>query len=183
MLQSDAFQGDLFPPALSGTAALSAAEWLSGKNAQPILVNLESRLESSAIAAAPKPSVQASAPAPVAATSAPAPAPAPTPVATAPSPQPQATPVSSRPASVYLANIEKAEAAAAAPAPTPVAAHAPTPSPPVNGNGAASSHASDEEVASLKREIKDLKDQVAERDNSIRHLEIRLEKVKSAMSA
>jgi len=39
--KSDLFQDDLFPPTAGEEPALSAAEWLSGKNAPPKLVSLE----------------------------------------------------------------------------------------------------------------------------------------------
>lgn len=39
--KSDAFQEDIYPPALSGEAALSADEFWSGKSANPIRVSLE----------------------------------------------------------------------------------------------------------------------------------------------
>jgi coronin-1B/1C/6 len=39
--KSDLFQDDLFPPTAGEEPALSAAEWLSGKNATPKLVSLE----------------------------------------------------------------------------------------------------------------------------------------------
>ncbi|CAG8692636.1 1232_t:CDS:2, partial [Racocetra fulgida] len=39
--RSDAFQSDLFPPALSGEPALSADEFFGGKNAKPKTISLE----------------------------------------------------------------------------------------------------------------------------------------------
>ncbi|CAH7687104.1 hypothetical protein BY996DRAFT_6710189 [Phakopsora pachyrhizi] len=46
--KSDSFQADIYPPALSGTPALSANEFFSGKSAEPILVNLENQAEAAA---------------------------------------------------------------------------------------------------------------------------------------
>ncbi|KAK4692143.1 hypothetical protein P7C70_g9193, partial [Phenoliferia sp. Uapishka_3] len=46
--KSDAFQSDLYPPTLSSKAALTAEQWIGGKAAQPILVNLENGNESAA---------------------------------------------------------------------------------------------------------------------------------------
>ncbi|MBW0543195.1 hypothetical protein O181_082910 [Austropuccinia psidii MF-1] len=43
--KSDSFQADIYPPALSATAALTASEFFSGKTAEPILINLENHAE------------------------------------------------------------------------------------------------------------------------------------------
>ena len=62
--QSESFQADLFPPALSNTAALSSTEWFGGKTCQPKLIDLESRQISSAVSK-PTPSSSTPAPTPV----------------------------------------------------------------------------------------------------------------------
>jgi len=38
VLQSELFQGDLYPDTVGDISALSAEDWLDGKNAQPVLV-------------------------------------------------------------------------------------------------------------------------------------------------
>lgn len=57
MVQSDSFQSDIYPPAPSDEPALTAAEFFSGKNAQPKLVDLDSGeiTSSSAAVVAPPP--------------------------------------------------------------------------------------------------------------------------------
>lgn len=163
--QSDAFQADLFPAALSNKASLSADQWISGKTAQPILVNLENGAES---AASPVPT-KASAPA----TPAPAArvvAPTPTPTVSDPAPTPVAAPV-----------LKPVEAPTPTPAPapvftpTPVISRAATPPTPAATNG---SSASSDEVLALRKENQRLKDELAERDTLVRELEVKLEKVK-----
>jgi len=39
MLQSELFQDDLYPDTVGDVPALSAEDWLAGKNAQPVLVS------------------------------------------------------------------------------------------------------------------------------------------------
>ncbi|ORY48409.1 hypothetical protein BCR35DRAFT_310850 [Leucosporidium creatinivorum] len=161
--KSDAFQADLYPPAPSATASLSAEEWLSGKTAEPILVNMENQQQSAPVAVAAKsytPPTPAPAPVP-----APAPAATPTPPRTA-SPAPVATPT-------RAPSEPKPE-----PKPEPVAAtivEKSTPSSTPASNGSSSG----EEVASLRKENEKLKGEVAERDTIIRELELKLERVRA----
>jgi len=59
--KSDLFQKDLFPDAFAGVAAISAAEWLDGKNAPPVLQSLEpgkaAKKESASYTVSEKPSI------------------------------------------------------------------------------------------------------------------------------
>jgi len=58
--KADSFQSDIFPPAPSSEPALTAAEFFSGKTAQPKLIDLDSgaiSTSSAAVAAVPTPSV------------------------------------------------------------------------------------------------------------------------------
>ncbi|PVH73825.1 DUF1900-domain-containing protein [Cadophora sp. DSE1049] len=86
--RAEVFQSDIFPPATGLKPAVSAADWLSGKDGIPAKIDLESVYEGKApveVASDYKPPVQASAPSPVKA----APKkedPAPTPVQRAPPP-------------------------------------------------------------------------------------------------
>ncbi|KAI9632154.1 uncharacterized protein MKK02DRAFT_35550 [Dioszegia hungarica] len=58
--KSESFQSDIFPPANSAEAALSSSSWLSGKNAQPKMIDLETQAISSS--SAPVPSAPAAQP-------------------------------------------------------------------------------------------------------------------------
>jgi len=86
--RAEVFQSDIFPPATGLKPAVSAAEWLSGKDGIPAKIDLESVYEGKApveVASDYKPPVQAPTPSPVKA----APKkeePAPTPVQRAPPP-------------------------------------------------------------------------------------------------
>ncbi|KAM0754761.1 DUF1900-domain-containing protein [Meredithblackwellia eburnea MCA 4105] len=170
--KSDAFQSDIYPPALSDKAALTAEQWIGGKTAQPILVDLESGSHSASSPVAAKAYTPAT------------PAPAPAPAAPSPAPTPVATPTVSAPKSEPEPVAPKAvESPTPTPAPVaevPIAPSTPTPPP---GAAAANGNTTklEEEIAALKKENEKLKDDVAERDTLIRELEIRLEKVKSAM--
>lgn len=168
--KSDAFQADLFPPALSGTAALSAEQWLSGQSAQPKLIDLESRQESSS----PVKTFLSSTPAPAVATPVRS-STAPTPTSTAPSSQSAGatprvfdrSPAATRPVSVVTSSLP------------PLAS--PSPSTPAVINGS-SSRSSDEEISRLRSENEELRLELAKRDNLLRSLELKLEKVRAAMS-
>lgn len=88
--RAEVFQSDIFPPATGSKAAVSAADWLAGKDGIPAKIDLESVYEGKApveVASDYKPPVAAPAPTPVKA----APVPkkeeqAPTPVQRAPPP-------------------------------------------------------------------------------------------------
>ena len=167
--QSDAFQSDLFPAALSNKAALTADQWVSGKSAQPIVVNLETGAQTTAGPVSTK--AYASIP-----TLSPAPRATPTASAPAPTPAPATTPA-------LAAVVKSVEEPAPTPAPvftpTPVISRAPSPQTPAASNGASKS---DEEVLSLRQENKRLRDELAERDTLVRELELKLEKVKVSLS-
>lgn len=131
-----------------------------------MLVDLESRQVSSAIIA-PKPAtpVQAPTPAPVVAAISKPPTPTPTATAPAPIPAQAATPIS-RPVSIYQSNHA-----------TPT-----TPSSAARSLNHVANGEQEAELTKLKEQISGLKDAVAERDTTIRYLELKLEKIKSAMS-
>jgi coronin-1B/1C/6 len=164
LAQSDAFQSDLYPNALSEHCALSSSEWLSGKNAQPILVDMETRQQSTSTVT----STPARSYAPPAVVSTP-----PTPTATARAPQPQATPVRHE----VVTRTPTPPTPAAVVAPTPVAVAAPAPV--AASNGAVH----DQEIKDLRAENAKLKLEIAERDTLVRELELKLEKVKVSSSA
>lgn len=66
--RAEVFQSDIFPPATGSKAAVSAAEWLSGKDGIPAKIDLESVYEGNAPVEVPsdyKPPVAAAAPTPV----------------------------------------------------------------------------------------------------------------------
>lgn len=60
--KSDSFQSDIFPPAPSIEAALSASEWFGGKNARPKVIDLETRAVSASSAPIATPTRSATAP-------------------------------------------------------------------------------------------------------------------------
>ncbi|GAA5821405.1 hypothetical protein JCM11251_004607 [Rhodosporidiobolus azoricus] len=164
--KSDSFQADLFPPVPSSEPALSASDWFGGKSSAPILVNQETKQHTASSSAAPASSYRSS---PPAATPAPAPA--------APEPVKAATP----PAATTPAR-EPSPPPAPKAAPEPVSAPAasiPTPAPAVNGS---SSSDDGEAMAALKEEVKELKAKLSEKDAHIRELELKLERVKSAIA-
>lgn len=78
--KADSFQADIFPPAPSSEASLTAGEFFSGKTAAPKLVSLDTGaiVTGAAPSAIPTPAPAAT-PAPTRTTSAPVPAPAPEP--------------------------------------------------------------------------------------------------------
>lgn len=45
MLQSDTFQEDLFPETAAPTPAVSAREWINGRNCNPVLMSLNTGKE------------------------------------------------------------------------------------------------------------------------------------------
>ena len=89
--RAEVFQSDIYPPAIGTKAAVSAAEWLSGKDGVPAKIDLESVYDGNApveVASDYKPPTQAPVPAP-AAKAAPVvkkEEPAPTPIQRAPPP-------------------------------------------------------------------------------------------------
>ena len=165
-LQSDAFQADLFPAALSDQASLTADSWFSGKNAEPVLIDLETQATtSSGVSSTPARSY-----APSAATA----APTPTPTASAPAPEPAAVAVEA-PKSVEAPKPVETPPSRAI-TPPPPAAVVETPRVEAAATNGASSN--DKELEALKEENLKLKEAVSERDTLIRVLELRLEKVK-----
>ncbi|GAA6000216.1 hypothetical protein JCM10207_007910 [Rhodosporidiobolus poonsookiae] len=165
--KSESFQADLFPPVPSSEPALSAADWFSGKSSGPILVNQETRQTTGAAPAsakAYKPSAPAAAPA--------APTPAPEPVKAA---TPPAAPTPAREPSPPPTPAPEPVAA-----PIPAAASAAASSPaPVSANGSSSDSG---EAAALRDEVKGLRAELAEKDAHIRELELKLERVRSAVA-
>jgi coronin-1B/1C/6 len=86
--RAEVFQSDIYPPAIGIKPAVSAAEWLSGKDGIPAKIDLESIYEGNAPVEVPadyKPPTPAPAPTPV---KAPAPQKEPTPVVTQRAPPP-----------------------------------------------------------------------------------------------
>ncbi|GAA6028103.1 hypothetical protein JCM8097_001872 [Rhodosporidiobolus ruineniae] len=162
--KSESFQADLFPPVPSAEPALSAADWFGGKSSGPVLQNMETGQATGATPAAQafKPSAPAPTPAPAAPTSAPAPAPEPVKAATSPA---AATPAR-EPSPPPPAPPAKSE---------PIAPAIPTPT--SNGGG----H-DDGEAVALRDEVKELKAILAEKDAHIRELELKLERVRSAIA-
>lgn len=87
--RAEVFQSDIYPPATGIKPAVSAAEWLSGKDGIPAKIDLESVYEGNAPVEVPadyKPPTQAPAPTPVTAPSPVKKEPEPTPVQRAPPP-------------------------------------------------------------------------------------------------
>lgn len=193
--KSDAFQADLFPPAPSDQPALSSTEWLNGKSAPPVLIDMETRQISSSTSEQLKPYKA----------STPAPAPAPAPVEKAPvekTPEPTTTtpPV---PAVVETKKAESApepepkkqkeeEEERSVPTPAPATAAAAVSSSSSHTNGASAAapapvqqqpkHDNDEEVADLREENEHLRSELAEKDAHIRELELKLERIRTAMA-
>ncbi|KAJ2778683.1 Coronin-like protein crn1 [Coemansia interrupta] len=134
--KSEAFQADIYPPAPAGMPAMNAQEFFAGKQAEPLLVDMEKLFRDGPLivgaAAGGQPVPVISAPsaaaalpaapaAPVAKAPSPAPAakpPSPAPVARSASPSPPTPPPASPPAPA-------AAAAAPAPASSPAQAAAP----------------------------------------------------------
>ncbi|KAG0664981.1 Coronin-like protein crn1 [Rhodotorula mucilaginosa] len=194
--KSDAFQADLFPPAPSDQPALSSTEWLNGKTAPPVLIDMETRQISSSTSEQLKP-YKASTPAP-------APAPAEkAPVEKAPvekAPEPTTTTTTPAPAVVEAKKVEapapepkKQEEEERSVSPTPAPAVAAVSSSPSHTNGASSAPApvqqkqqpkddNDEELADLREENEHLRSELAEKDAHIRELELKLERIRTAMA-
>jgi coronin-1B/1C/6 len=87
--RAEVFQSDIYPPATGLKPAVSAAEWLSGKDGIPAKIDLESIYEGNAPVEVPsdyKPPTPAPAPAPVKAPSPTKKEPEPTPIQRAPPP-------------------------------------------------------------------------------------------------
>lgn len=87
--RAEVFQSDIFPPATGLKPAVSAAEWLSGKDGVPAKIDLESVYEGKApveVASDYKPPAAAPAPSPVKAAAPKKEEPAPTPVHRSPPP-------------------------------------------------------------------------------------------------
>ncbi|BGP30631.1 Coronin-like protein crn1 [Rhodotorula toruloides] len=167
--KSEAFQADLFPPAPSDQPALSAADWFGGKSSNPIMVDMETRTTSSSSEPV-KPYKPTAAPAAApASTPAPAPVEKSAPAPTAATPQRAASPPPPAPAPVAAA---------------PRAATPPPAAPATNGASAISNGGSkdDGEVAALREENEQLRADLAEKDAVIRELELKLERVKSALA-
>ncbi|SCZ92845.1 BZ3501_MvSof-1269-A2-R1_Chr1-1g00479 [Microbotryum saponariae] len=166
--KSDAFQSDLYPPARSNQAALSAQEWLGGQTSKPNLVDLQNGKAQKGGVGEKKV---------YAATSSSA-----TPVKQAESVKvtPVATPVTAPVAAPTPAKAPErvVERAVSPPAPAP-AAPAPAPAP-------VESKAIDEtktnELQELKVENARLRDELSERDTMIRELELKLERIKAAFN-
>ncbi|GAA6007162.1 hypothetical protein JCM11491_003027 [Sporobolomyces phaffii] len=169
--KSDSFQSDLFPPAPSDQPALSADEWFGGKTLPPVLIDMQTR--QTAVSHDPtyktySPPTSKPAPARSEPTPAAAPAAEPesvTPPPREPSPPPRREPTPSPPAPV-------------------VAAAEPTPAPPATANGTnqTPSDRDAEEVAALREENAELRARLADKDQLIRELELKLEKIKAAFS-
>ncbi|GAA5891381.1 hypothetical protein JCM6882_004677 [Rhodosporidiobolus microsporus] len=170
--KSDSFQADLFPPVPSDEPALSAADWFGGKSSAPILVNQETRQHTAGSG------VSTYKPSPPAATPAPAPAAAPT-----PAPEPVKAPTPTPPAAATPAR-EPSPPPAPKAAPEPVSTPAPAAATAAVNGGSSSSGSSESsaEAAALKDEVAQLKAVLAEKDAHIRELELKLERVKSAIA-
>ena len=78
--QSDSFQSDIFPPALSAEPALTAGEFFSGKTAPPNLVSLEDGAIYASTSTPQLPATKTTPPAPTRSSSVPAPSPGAAPV-------------------------------------------------------------------------------------------------------
>jgi coronin-1B/1C/6 len=173
--KAESFQSDIFPPAPSAVAALSAKDFFEGKRAPPNLISLETGKGVSSGATVPAATAAAAA-TPVA--SAPAPTAAAAPVST---PARAASPVKSTP--VRAASPVKS-APAAAPAAAPVetksfgavrhdSSAAAAAAGGANGSGSAG------EVERLSTLVAQLRTQVEQRDTRIRHLEAENETLKT----
>ncbi|KWU43538.1 DUF1900-domain-containing protein [Rhodotorula sp. JG-1b] len=190
--KSDAFQADLFPPAPSDQPALSSTEWFNGKTASPVLIDMETRQISTSTSEQLKPYKA----------STPAPAPTPAPAEKAPEPTPAKAPESTTTTTPAPALVE-AKKAESAPAPEPKKQEeeersvSPTPTPAAaaaamiassHSNGASAApapvqqHDNDEELADLREENEHLRSELAEKDAHIRELELKLERIRTAMA-
>ncbi|TKA57523.1 hypothetical protein B0A53_00755 [Rhodotorula sp. CCFEE 5036] len=198
--KSDAFQADLFPPAPSDQPALSSTEWLNGKTAPPVLIDMETRQISSSTSEQLKP-YKASTPAPAPAPAEKAPvekapvekAPEPT-TTTTTTPAPavvEAKKAESAPAPEPKKQKEEEEERSVSPTPAPAAAAATVSSSSSHTNGASApapapvqqpKHDNDEELADLREENEHLRSELAEKDAHIRELELKLERIRTAMA-
>ncbi|CAE6449595.1 unnamed protein product [Rhizoctonia solani] len=149
--KSDQFQSDIFPPAPSSEAALTAGEWFSGKTAPPNLVDLDT----GAVSAAPAP-----APATF--------APQPTPVATAPPPVAAPAPRPVEPTSVPIPPTP------APAAQTPIATEVPSPSNEANTALA-------EENARLASELREARAQIRNLELQVEAMKANAEKAARAL--
>lgn len=169
LIQSDAFQSDLFPPAPSDQPALSGSDWFGGKTAPPILIDMQTRQT----ATSSDPTYKTYTP------STSKPAPTPTPAKSTPPPvaaEPKSEPTPPRQPSPPPRQMT--------PPPPPVAA-TPAPEPTraaTNGNSSSSTPPNNEELDSLRQENSELKSALSEKDSIIRELELKLEKIKAAFS-
>ncbi|SGY63106.1 BQ5605_C007g04774 [Microbotryum silenes-dioicae] len=193
--KSDAFQSDLYPPARSNQAALSAKEWLDGRTSKPNLVDLQNGVERKGGLGEKKvytatssqvTSVKQAESVKVTRTIA-------TPVTTAPVAAP--IPVKA-PERVVERAVTPPAPAHSAPAPTSVESKAidetktnggapiSFSSPPTtnNNNNNNTSNKNDEEIQELKVENAKLRDELCERDTMIRELELKLERIKAAFN-
>jgi coronin-1B/1C/6 len=176
--RAESFQADIFPPAPSAVAALSASDFFAGKRSAPNLVSLE---DGKAAAAAPPrqaaptstttPTPSQSAP-PAASLPAPAPVPAAAPVERKlPEPTRAVEPIA-RPASPVKAAAAPrqnghSEAATLAKETTPTS------------NTSREAPGSSDELKELQEEIETLKEEMAKRDNLIRKLEVENERLRA----
>ncbi|SCV71662.1 BQ2448_3250 [Microbotryum intermedium] len=200
--KSEAFQSDLYPPARSDQAALSAQQWLDGETRQPNLIDLKNGQaqkgglgDKKVYASSPATPIKPAESAKVtpAATPVPAPASAVAPVAAAPTPTPAAAPAQA-PEPVVERTATPPTPAPALAAPAPVFESKPIVE--TKSNGVSSSSSSplstsnnnndnnnhDEELQDLKRENARLRDELSERDTFIRELELKLERIKAAFN-
>lgn len=194
--QSDAFQADLFPPAPSDQPALSSTEWLNGKTAPPILIDMETRQISTSTSEQFKPYKAATTAAPAPAQKAPErKEPSPTPAAAPSETKKVESPSSALPPPVEREQKQKEEKEEARSVPTseaaapPPAVSAPSP-PPTNGASSTAQRQQDAaaggydegELNDLREENEHLRSELAEKDAHIRELELKLERVRTAMA-
>jgi coronin-1B/1C/6 len=172
--QSDSFQADIYPPALSGKPALSSSDFFAGKTAEPILVSLDNLAET---AAPPiKSSLYASTPA-VPGSGAVSPA--------LPPSEPSAPRSLSRAPSPVPTKHEPLPSSSPAVEQPPVS-HQPLPSstvtPSVDAHPEQRSSSSSADVDHLIKENQELKDELAEKDCVIRNLELQFSVLFSFLS-
>ncbi|KAK4058430.1 Coronin-like protein crn1 [Microbotryomycetes sp. JL221] len=169
--KSEAFQADIFPPCPSDKPALSAQDWLNGKTSEPVRVNLETLEQQSA----PAPSTHTPA-TPIKAASTPSPVAAinsipSTPVSrsAAATPPPAATPA----APERSASIDSAQEPPSASPATVVS----------NGTAGDSEAVSklEADLADSRQRQSRLERELQERDNEIKSLRQKLEKIRAAL--
>lgn len=149
--QSDSFQADIYPPALSAHPAMSAVEFFSGKTAEPILVSLENQAETAA------PPLKSSAYANAAPSSAAPPTSSDRPRSRSPSPAPPPK----RKESVPSMEVDVA--------PVPPSQVESSPSTQTRGLPAS---VEKDQVEKLQRENESLREELQEKDYVIRNLEL-----------